>query len=270
VPELITSSTNPQFKAALKLAQSGRERRKTGLTLLDGLHLIKAWQSTGGHLQQIFARATLAENAEFLAWQAETPRCPVLFFSPGLYDRIVGDDFPSGVLALVETPPSVGVPRLDCDSIVLDGVQDPGNLGTLLRSAGAAGFTQAVLSVDCAQAWSPKVLRAGMGAHFAIRIHEAIDLAGFLNGFSGTVAAATLDGAQSLFQAGLAEPLAWVFGSEGGGVSAPVLSCATLKVRIPMPGKIESLNVSAAAAICLFETVRQRQSELSGDKKGRD
>lgn len=266
--DLITSADNPQFKLARKLAQSGRERRKSGLTLLDGLHLIKAWQATQGNLQRIFACATFAENAEFLDWLNDAPDCPVLYFAPGLYALIGGDEFPSSVLALVETPLNKGSPERNRDTVVLDGVQDPGNLGTLLRSACAAGFDQAVLSSQCAQAWSPKTLRAGMGAHFAMRIYQAIELPEFLGTFSGQIAAATLDGAQSLYEVTLTRPIAWLFGSEGEGISGRVLSCANLKVRIPMPGKVESLNVSAAAAICLFETVRQRQA--SQNENGRD
>ena len=254
----ITSADNPQFKLARKLAQSGRERRKTGLTLLDGMHLIMAWQESGRDLQKILANATFAENPAFKAWLAAHPAVPVVLFSPNLYAEIAGDDFPSGVLALVETPAASGGMNLQADCVVLDGVQDPGNLGTLLRSAAAAGVPQAVLSAECAQAWGPKALRAGMGAHFALHIYEGVHLPDFLSAYSGTVAVTDLAGAVSLYEAALNSPLAWVFGSEGEGVSAAVRACATLRVKIPMPGKVESLNVSAAAAICLFESVRQR------------
>lgn len=258
MPVLISSADNPLFKAVRKLAQSGRERRKTGQTLLDGWHLIKAWQASGRHLQKILLNATLAGQGECLTWQAEHPAVPVVVLAPGLFAELAEDEFPSGVLALVEAPTESRSPETACDTVVLDGVQDPGNLGTLLRSAAAAGFPQAVLSASCAQAWSPKSLRAGMGAQFALRVHEAVDLPAFLKGFSGPVAVTHLDARSSLYEASLGSPLAWVFGSEGGGVSAPVLACATERVRIPMPGSIESLNVSAAAAICLFETLRQR------------
>lgn len=255
---LITSADNPQFKLARKLAQSGRERRKTGLTLLDGLHLIQAWQDSGRNLQKILTNATFVQNPEFIAWKEANPAVSIVVFAPGLYTEIAGDEFPSGVLAMVDAPAASEDVDFHGDYVVLDGVQDPGNLGTLLRSAAAAGFSQAVLSSDCAQAWGPKTLRAGMGAHFVLQIYESVDLPDFLGRYSGTVAVTDLDGAVSLFDADLHLPVAWVFGSEGEGVSAPVLACAALRVKIPMPGQIESLNVSAAAAICLFETVRQR------------
>ena len=255
---VITSSDNLQFKQARKIAHSGRERRKTGLTLLDGLHLIRSWEASGRCVKKILLNAASAENRELIDWLAAHPELKVFAFSPGLYADIIGEDFPSGVLGLVDTPAAVEKIDVACDTVVLDGVQDPGNLGTVLRSAAAAGFEQAVLSASCAQAWGPKTLRAGMGAHFALNIHEAVDLPDFLRQFCGVVAVTDLHAAESLYDADLRSKMAWVFGNEGEGVSPQVRACATLPVIIPMPGRIESLNVSAAAAICLFETVRQR------------
>lgn len=256
--QTIGSPDNPQLKAVRKLAQSGRERRKAGLTLLDGWHLIEAWLASGRPVQKILIVATSADHAEARRLLAAHSEVPVLAVAPGLYADTVGEDFPAGVLAVVAMPPSPGLPDAMADTLVLDGVQDPGNLGSLLRSAAAAGFSQAVLSAACAQPWSPKVLRAGMGAHFALRIFEAVDLAGFLDGYRGRIAVTHLAGAYSLYALDLREPLAWVFGSEGGGVGAEVVARATWRVRIPMPGAVESLNVGAAAAVCLFETLRQR------------
>lgn len=257
---VITSADNPQYKQARKLAQSGRERRKTGLTLLDGLHLIEAWQASGRRLQKILLNAAGLDHRELKAWQAAHPAVPTVVFAPGLYAELAGEDFPSGVLALVDAPAAAGAIDPACDTVVIDGIQDPGNLGTVLRSAAAAGFGQAVLSSQCAQVWGPKTLRSGMGAHFALQIHEAVDLPEFLDGFAGTVAVTDLAGAVPLYDADLSPPIAWVFGSEGEGVSAAVLARATLRIKIPMPGRVESLNVSAAAAVCLFETLRQRRS----------
>lgn len=258
MPTVITSADNAQFRQLKKLAQSTRERRKTGLTLLDGLHLIKAWEGSGRRLIKILTNATFVENREFIEWRMAHSELPCVVFAASLYAELAGEEFPSGVLALVDTPTALGHADTTCDTVVLDGVQDPGNLGTLLRTAAAAGFGQVLLSINCTHAWSPKALRAGMGAHFALAIHEAVDLPFFLGAYSGTVAVTSLDGATSLYEANLRSPLAWVFGSEGEGVSGPVNECATMRLKIPMPGQIESLNVSAAAAICLFETLRQR------------
>ena len=125
--------------------------------------------------------------------------------------------------------------------------------------AAAAGIQEAWLSTDCADPWSPKVLRAGMGAHFVLTVRAHADLVECLSAFQGTVLATALDGATDLYDLDLRGPSAWVFGSEGAGVSSPVMSIATQKVLIPMPGAVESLNVGAAAAVCLFEQVRQRK-----------
>ena len=135
---------------------------------------------------------------------------------------------------------------------------DPSDRGTLLRTAAAAGIGQALLSPGCAAAWSPKVLRAGQGAHFALAIHEECDLLGFMAGFEGTTAVTCLEGATSLYAAKLDGPIAWVFGAEGQGVRTELIEAAGLRVKIPMPGAVESLNVAAAAAVCLFEMVRRR------------
>ncbi|MEY3202702.1 MAG: hypothetical protein RIR70_2252, partial [Pseudomonadota bacterium] len=130
--------------------------------------------------------------------------------------------------------------------------------GTLLRTAAAAGATAVWLTKGCAQAWSPKVLRAGMGAHFCLPIVEGVDLTLALAKTSTTSIATTLDATQSLFETDLTGPTIWLFGAEGKGLSEDIKARATARITIPMPGPMESLNVAAAAAICLFEQARQR------------
>jgi TrmH family RNA methyltransferase len=115
-----------------------------------------------------------------------------------------------------------------------------------------------LLGPGCAAAWSPKVLRAGQGAHFVLAIHEDADLGAFMAGYRGTTAATCLDDATPLYEARWEGPLAWIFGAEGQGVRAELLEAARLRVRIPMPGAVESLNVAAAAAVCLFEALRRK------------
>ena len=259
--ETVTSADNAQFKALKKIAGSGRERRKTGLTLLDGLHLIDAWLTLGRPVKKVVASTSGASRPEHARWIAGREGLRPLVLADALFAQLVDNgEAPSGLLALVEMPAGGGVPQDHTDTIVLDGVQDPGNVGSILRSAAAAGFRQALLSSDCAQAWSPKVLRAGMGAHFALSVFEAVDLPDFLHRFRGTVAVTHLQGGVSLYEASLVPPVAWVFGSEGQGVSDAVLACASERVTIPMPGAVESLNVNAAAALCLFESLRRRRA----------
>ena len=255
----IASRDNAHFRELKKLCQSGRERRKTGRIVLDGMHLIEAYVERFGLPQEIVvSESGLArdEIARFLAGAAVDSS--VTEFADALFGELAVVDTPSGIMAVAALPGCSGGLKPDADTLALDGVQDPGNLGSILRSAAAAGFRQVALSSDCAQAWSPKVLRAAMGAHFFLDIHESCDLVAFLSGFRGEVIVTALDGSDALYALDLTEPVAWVFGSEGQGVRPAVMEAAGRKIRIPMPGKAESLNVAAAAAICMFETVRQR------------
>jgi TrmH family RNA methyltransferase len=251
----IQSRDNAFYKQLKKLAESGRERRKSGHTLLDGVHLVEAFEAARGPVETlVVAESALAggEVADYVGGRDITVLSDALMRELGLVDT------PSGLLAVVAMPTQNPAVDLEKDAILLDGVQDPGNVGTLLRTAAAAGIKQALLSPGCAAAWSPKVLRAGQGAHFALSIHEDVDLAAFVADYQGTTAVTCLDGATSLYTAQWRGPLAWIFGAEGQGVRRELIAVARLKIKIPMPGKVESLNVGAAAAVCLFEMVRRR------------
>ena len=148
--------------------------------------------------------------------------------------------------------------------LLLEDVQDPGNVGSMLRSAAAAGVAQVLLSKHCAFAWSPKVLRAGQGAHFHVEIHEDVDLPAWAAAYraaGGAVVAAVAAGGASLYATPLAGRAAIVIGNEGSGLSPALAAQATQRVTIPMPGGMESLNAAAAAAVCLFECARQRSAK---------
>jgi TrmH family RNA methyltransferase len=142
--------------------------------------------------------------------------------------------------------------------LLLDGIQDPGNVGSILRTAAAAGVEQVLLSPQCAFAWSPKVLRAGQGAHFYLQIFEDIDLVAWARGYRGTLVAAVAAAGEPLFTLDLAPPIAIAIGNEGAGLSDALRLASARSVTIPMPGGFDSLNAAAAAAVCLFEYVRQR------------
>lgn len=253
--KLIQSRDNAYYKQLKRLAESGRERKKRGRTLLDGLHLAQAWEAQRGPLSDLVVAESALSGGEIADWLAGRD-CTVI--GDALMRELGIVDTPSGLLAVVDTPQPAVAPDPDADAVLLDGVQDPGNLGSLLRSAAAAGVGQVLLSAGCAAAWSPKVLRAGQGAHFVLSIHEDRDLADFMDAYRGTTLATTLERATSLYAAQWAGPLAWVFGAEGRGVSPALIERAGLRIRIPMPGAVESLNVGAAAAVCLFEMVRRR------------
>lgn len=250
----ITSADNPQFKQLKKLAGTARERRKAGQTLLDGVHLLHALADAGGMPELLVVREGGQETAEISACLARFPQTAKILLAPALFDAVAPVETPTGVLALWQVPaPEQGEYRC---AVLLENIQDPGNLGSIIRTAAAAGADAVFLSKGCAEAWSPKALRAGMGAHFAIRIHEQQELAEVARRFP-TVLATRLDAARSLYDVDLRGAVAFLFGNEGAGLSAALSACATQQVTIPMPGKVESLNVAAAVAVCLFERVRQ-------------
>ncbi len=252
----ISSADNPQYKLLKKIAGAGRERRKLGQTLLDGVHLLSALADSGAAPRLLVLRAgaeTAPEIAHCIAHFADTPR---IVLSVALFDKLSPVEHPTGILALLDIPQAT--PQASACSLLLENIQDPGNLGSILRSAAAAGAEAVYLSQGCAEAWSPKALRAGMGAHFVLAIHEQQALVEVAANHE-TVIATTLSAGQSLYATDLTGRVAFVFGNEGAGLSPDLLARAACQVTIPMPGKVESLNVAAAVAICLFERVRQLQ-----------
>ena len=259
----IVSRDNAHFKELKRLCQSGRERRKSGRVVLDGMHLVEAYLAHCGALDEVVVSTSGAERGEIKAFLAKADRqghaCPRSVLADALFAELASVDTPSGILAIAAQPRCSGTVDAQADAVALDGVQDPGNLGSILRSAAAAGFRQVLLSPECAAAWSPKTLRAAMGAHFLLDLREGVDLAAFLASYRGTAATTALDASTDVYALDLKGPVAWVFGNEGQGVSEAVAQATKRHVRIPMPGATESLNVAAAAAICLFETVRQRR-----------
>jgi RNA methyltransferase, TrmH family len=255
----ITSRDNPLFKHLKKLADSSRERRKAGQTLLDGAHLVMAYVEAFGLPELlIVAEGDCTEDAllvlERLS-QAKLSEAKKVMFPPAMFAELSPVARPTGILALVNIPQLAAV-ELPQFCLLLEDIQDPGNLGGLLRSAAAAGVEQVWLSAGCADAWSPKTLRGGQGAHFIVPIAERADLVGVSKTFKGQTLAAAMRG-ESLYAQDLTGPVAFIIGNEGAGLSAEMLAVASRVVHIPMPGKVESLNAAAASAVCLFERVRQ-------------
>ena len=160
-------------------------------------------------------------------------------------------------LAIVDVPSSSQALDFKADTLILENVQDPGNVGTLLRSAAAAGIEQIICTKGSASLWSPRVLRAGMGAHFSLHTFENIDLEDVLAQFQIPVYVTSSHRAESLYSKNLRKACVWILGNEGQGVSDYALQHAEA-VSIPQPGGQESLNVAIAGSICFFEMVRQR------------
>jgi RNA methyltransferase, TrmH family len=255
----ITSRNNPRLKEVARLIASSRDRRKAGKCVLEGEHLVAVYAARYGPPELVIvadealARAPIRDLAE-----RHSDR--TLIVSIALFAELATLPAEIGVLAVITTP--TAGPPAPCDfCLLIDDVQDPGNVGTMLRTAAAAGVARVLLSKRCAFAWSPKVLRAGQGAHFCVDIHEDVDLPAWAESHRASggdvVAAVATDGA-NLYAAPLAGRVALAIGNEGMGLSSSLIAQATQRVTIPMATGVESLNAAAATAVILFECVRQR------------
>ncbi|MGE0557531.1 MAG: TrmH family RNA methyltransferase [Burkholderiales bacterium] len=257
----VTSAENPRFRALLKLAQSSRERRTAGLSLLEGIHLVAAYAEHIGTPQEIVLSRSGADNPEVMELLSRLGNSVTVMLADVLFRELSALATPAGILAVVPTP-RIAVPaRLHGASVWLHDIQDPGNLGSILRSAAASGIPTVCLSKHSVHAWSPRVLRAGMGAHFAVQIIEGVDFRSLAATYGGRIIATAVGAGRTVFDAGLAGEVALVFGNEGAGLPAAVAALAHETVHIPLPGRVESLNVGAAAAVCLFERVRQMRRQ---------
>ncbi|MBK6741687.1 MAG: RNA methyltransferase [Hydrogenophilales bacterium] len=247
----VTSHDNPDYRGVLALADDARARRQSGQTLLDGEHLIEEALKAG--IQPL--RLILESGTEMaLRWHARLATVPALELAPGLFRKLSPVAAPSGVLAVIATPH----PGTACGDFVLllEAIQDPGNLGAILRTAAATGVTDVLLSPGCAEAWSPKALRGGQGGQFRLRVHPGVDLVSWLDTWSGAALAAMPNVPGSLYELDLSGPVAFAFGNEGAGLS-PALQARCRTFAIPMAGEVESLNVAASVAVCLYERLRQ-------------
>lgn len=256
----ITSPDNSFYKELCKLSGSARQRGKAGQTLLDGAHLLASYLACGKHPLHLVVTEAAQRDPEISALINKLPEVPLTQLDDALFAGLSELKTLSGVLALVAVPQAEVSPQNSNFCLLLENIQDPGNLGSILRSAAAAGCDAVYLSRGCADAWSPRVLRAAMGGHFVLNLHEHADLLEVASVFPGTIFAASLSASASLYASRLSGKIAFAIGNEGAGLTQTLLN-HTLPVTIPMPGKVESLNAAAAAAICLFEAVRQRSTQ---------
>ena len=258
--KLISSRDNPQVKLLRQLAESAQARKKNRQTLLDGIHLCQAWlQHKGAPALCVLGESALAlpEVAAIVA-DCESLQVPCLLLPDSLFAPLSQVEHGVALLFLVDMPEASAIAQLTHNAVLLDQLQDPGNLGSILRSAAAAGIKQVFCSSGSVLAWSPKVLRAGMGAHFVLEIVENVDLRALIADSTLPILATSSHAQASIYAADLSQPLGWLFGHEGQGVSEDLLALASSRLAIPHLGQIESLNVAACAAVCLFEQMRQR------------
>lgn len=250
----ITSRDNAIFKHLKKLAENKRERSKEGKTLLDGVHLIEGYLQTFGEPELLIIPEgkSTHEASNMIQHLGDVN---TVMFSTLMFAELTPVTASTGVLALV-TIPNISVPETVSFALMLEDIQDPGNLGSMLRTALGAGVDAVYLSKGCTDAWSPKCLRGGQGAQLHLPIIEGVDIVSTIESFSGETYATTMTG-DSLYDQDLSAPSAFIIGNEGAGLTSHVLSAATQKVSIPMNTELESLNAAAATAVCLFERKRQ-------------
>jgi TrmH family RNA methyltransferase len=255
--QVISSRGNQHFKHLKKLNESPRYRHEVQQTILDGMHLIESYAECfgspdsialieGGNIDKI--KSYLNEDTQ------------VLEFPAGLFSEIAPVISPTGILASINIPHLEAPKKQNC-ILLLEDIQDPGNLGSILRSAGASGVDLVYLSDHCADLWSPKVLRGGQGAHFHLPCIEKVNFSDITKTFTGKIFATTLSG-KSIFQEDLKGPVAFIFGNEGNGIHSETMRLTPHAIHIPMEKGIESLNVSAAVSICLYEKYRQEHSNV--------
>jgi len=247
----IVSRDNPAFKALRALATDARKQRSERRTLIDGPHLLTAALDHGVMPDLVAVSESVSSNPEVQALLARLSNVETLCLRDALFNEISELATPVGILARIAVPPALtSLPASDC--LLLDAVQDAGNVGTLLRTAAAAGVRDVLLGPGCAGAWTPRVLRAAQGAHFALRIYEQVDLAIFLQGYPGVPVATVARDGESLYALDLRQPVAWLLGNEGAGLSADLVTVARQHATIPLAAGSESLNVAAAAAVALW------------------
>jgi RNA methyltransferase, TrmH family len=243
---VISSRTNAAVKRWKAIAARDTLTAAPHLVWVEGEHLVQE---------------AIAAGLEV----AETILCEGVLFAAGGAVTHVSRDVMAAVSQL-ETPPTVAAlvalriatqQPVTQNCLVLDGVQDPGNVGTMMRCAWAFGIRHVVLTLGCASPWSMKTLRAGQGAQFHLQVYERVEIDQLPQLVRVPLVVTALAQSQSIASAKLPSPCAWVFGHEGRGVSELLRKQAQLAVRIDMPGGAESLNVAAACAICLYEQQRR-------------
>ena len=274
VETMITSNQNPKLKLVRSLLGRPKERLEANAFVIEGVRLIEEAVSAGWKIQFALYSDGLSERGRDLINVLAAHRVDVEEVAGDLLQKVSETETPQGILAVLEfSHPSI--PKAMNFILIPDQIRDPGNLGTLLRTAAATGVQAVFLPPETTDAFAPKVLRAGMGAHFRLPIHSltwdaireylsASPLAQSGNNHSAEVThpllpvyLADMDG-QSCWETDLGKPLAVIVGGEAEGASDEARKLATQKISIPMSGKVESLNAGVAGSVLMFEVVRQR------------
>jgi RNA methyltransferase, TrmH family len=257
-PGMISSLHNSKVQLIRALLGRPKERREAQAFAAEGIRLVEEAQTAGWPFRFVLAGETLSERGNRLVRELEENKVEVERVSDSLLGSVSGTETSQGILAVLEIQPLPLPETLDF-VLIADQIRDPGNLGTLMRTAAAAGVQAVLLSPETTDPFAPKVVRAGMGAHFRLPIRSLAwdEIRSQTAGLK--IYLAETEGAIACWQADFRSPLALIVGGEAEGASQAARALASRQVFIPMPGKTESLNAGIAGAILLFEVVRQRK-----------
>jgi RNA methyltransferase, TrmH family len=255
---VITSSQNPKVKLIRALMGRAKERREANAFVVEGVRLVEEAVNSNWGVQFTLYDQTLSERGKSLVENLKSKSIEVEMVSESLMKSLSETETPQGILAVLDDA-QIPIPDSLNFILILDQIRDPGNLGTLLRTAAATGVDAVLLPPETTDAFAPKVVRSGMGAHFQLPIHsmtweeiraQTKDLQIYL---------ADMDG-RSCWETDLSQPLALIIGGEAEGASEEARKLATQKISIPMARNVESLNAGVAGSVLMFEVVRQRSN----------
>jgi TrmH family RNA methyltransferase len=255
---VLRSRANPRVRRWQRLVRDSKARRAQARALVEGPRLVGACLASGGPVEEILVSQSGIAKRE-ISNLVDRAGAEIVVLSDAVFNAIMDSETPQGIAAEVAIPAAAPSLAESQGCVMLDRIQDAGNVGAILRSAAAFGVRDVLLTSGCADPWSPKVLRAAMGGHFSLRIGTSRNPIADVERFTGTVACAVPRGGVPIANADLKGPVLWIFGSEGEGVRGELAARADLRVTIPMPGAIESMNVAAAAAICFYEASRREK-----------
>ena len=255
--QLISSSQNAFYREIKMLFKTPAKQNHQAV--LEGIHLCQMYLKHGGFPQHLIVSENALHHFEVAAIveAVQGKKTAITILQDNLYQSISTVENGVGILFLITLDQQQAPQNQQTSCIALDRIQDPGNLGSILRSAAACGIKQVYLSKATVNAYSPKVLRAAMGAHFLLRIDQDVDLADCFKKITIPVIATLPKAKKSLYHAQLSKPVCWLFGHEGQGIAAYLLEYVTNQVYIPQSDQLDSINVAAAVAVCLFEQQRQ-------------
>ncbi|MBG0770388.1 MAG: RNA methyltransferase [Anaerolineaceae bacterium] len=259
--EFISSPNNPKIKMARALQTHPRGKQSDQAFIAEGVRLVEEAASVGWPVEFILFDESLSERGQVLIQELiARGNTEVYQIPPNLMSEISGTETPQGILAVLKNQ-ALPLPTDPTFLILADQVRDPGNMGTLLRTAEAAGADGVILTPGTVNAFAPKVLRAGMGAHFHLPIHALPwqEITPLLKGLP--VFLATADASLPLWEADFTQPCVLLLGGEAFGATSMGEALATDRVAIPMPGRAESLNAAMAGGILIAEVLRQRYSK---------